>query len=86
MGSYNVLAGQVGISGHITIGDSSIFTAQTGVARSVEDNSVLSGTPEMDSGLWKKNYLLMLKFPEMVRTIKQLTREVEALKEASGKG
>ena len=86
MGSYNVLAGQVGISGHITIGDSSIFTAQTGVARSVEDNSVLSGTPEMDSGLWKKNYLLMLKFPEMVKTIKQLTREVEALKEASGKG
>ncbi len=85
MGSYNVLAGQVGISGHITIGDGSIFTAQTGVARSVADNSVLSGTPEMDSGLWKKNYLLMFKFPELVKTVKQLTKEVEALKEAAGK-
>lgn len=86
MGNYNVLAGQVGISGHITIGDGSIFTAQTGVARSVEDQSVLSGTPEMDSGLWKKNYLLMFKFPEFVKTVKQLTKEVEALKEAVGKG
>lgn len=80
MGSYNVLAGQVGIAGHITIGDGSIFTAQTGVARSVDDNSVLSGTPEMESGLWKKNYLLMHKFPELVKTVKQLSREVEELK------
>ena len=80
MGSCNVLAGQVGIAGHITIGDGSIFTAQTGVARSVKDKSVLSGTPEMESGLWKKNYLLMQKFPELVKTIKQLSREVEELK------
>ena len=80
MGNNNVLAGQVGIAGHITIGDGSIFTAQTGVARSVKDKSVLSGTPEMDSGLWKKNYLLMQKFPELVKTVKQLSREIEELK------
>jgi len=81
MGNYNVLAGQVGLAGHITVGNGSIFTAQTGVARSVKDNSVLSGTPEMDSGLWKKNYLLMFKFPELVKTVKKLSRELEELKQ-----
>jgi len=86
MGSYNVLAGQVGIAGHITIGDGSIFTAQTGVARSVKDNSVLSGTPEMDSGLWKKNYLLMHKFPEVNKVVKKLVKEVEELKKSEEKG
>jgi len=85
MGSYNVLAGQVGISGHITIGDGSIFSAQTGVARSVKDNSVLSGTPEMDSGLWKKNYLLMHKFPEVNKAVNKLVKEVEELKKSAEK-
>lgn len=85
MGNYNVLAGQVGLSGHITVGNGSIFTAQTGVARSVKDNSVLSGTPEMDSGLWKKNYLLMFKFPELVKTVKHLAKDFEELKESTGK-
>lgn len=80
MGSFNVLAGQVGIAGHLSIGDGSVFTAQTGVARSVKDNSVLSGTPEMESGLWKKNYLLLQRFPELVKTVKLLTKEVEKLK------
>ncbi len=85
MGNHNVLAGQVGIAGHITIGDGSVFTAQTGVARSVKDNSVLSGTPEMDSGLWKKNYLLMHKYPELVKSVRQLTSEIEELKEQINK-
>ncbi|MFZ0427640.1 MAG: UDP-3-O-(3-hydroxymyristoyl)glucosamine N-acyltransferase [Acidobacteriota bacterium] len=77
-----MLAGQVGVAGHLTIGDEVIATAQTGIARSVEAGSRISGTPEMDSGLWKKNYLLMHEFPELVKTVKRLVREVEELKAA----
>jgi UDP-3-O-[3-hydroxymyristoyl] glucosamine N-acyltransferase len=75
-----MLAGQVGVAGHLTIGDDVIATAQTGIARSVKAGSRISGTPEMDSGLWKKNYLLMQEFPELVKTVKRLAKEVEELK------
>ena len=75
-----MLAGQVGVAGHLTIGDDVIVTAQAGIGRSVEAGSRVSGSPEMDSALWKKNYLLMHDFPQLVKTIKRLAKEVEELK------
>jgi UDP-3-O-[3-hydroxymyristoyl] glucosamine N-acyltransferase len=81
VGSHVMLGGQVGIAGHLTIGDGVIATAQTGIARSVEAGARISGTPEMESGLWKKNYILMHGFPELVKTVKRLNEEVKRLKE-----
>ena len=80
IGNHVMLGGQVGIAGHLTIGDGVIATAQTGIARSVEPGSVISGTPEMNSSLWKKNYVLMHGFPELVKTVKQLRKELDQLK------
>ncbi len=80
------LAGQVGVAGHLEIGDGPVATARTGIGRSVKAGSVISGTPEMDTTLWKKNYLLMLKFPELVKTVKRLNREVEELKSRISEG
>jgi UDP-3-O-[3-hydroxymyristoyl] glucosamine N-acyltransferase len=81
VGSHVMLGGQVGIAGHLTIGDGVIATAQTGIARSVEPGARISGTPEMESSLWKRNYLLMHDFPDFVRTLKNLQREVDELKQ-----
>jgi len=78
--NHVMLAGQVGAAGHLTIEDGVIATAQTGIARSVRKGSIISGTPEMESGLWKKNYLLMHRFPELVKTVKQLRKEIDELK------
>ena len=80
VGNNVMLGGQVGIAGHLSIGDGVIATAQTGIARSVEPGSRISGSPEMESSLWKKNYILMHRFPELVKTVKQLRREVDELK------
>lgn len=80
VGSRVMLAGQVGIAGHLTVGDDVIATAQTGVARSVEAGSRISGTPEMESGLWKKNYLLLKDLPNLVKRLRQLEKEVERLR------
>ena len=82
--NHVMLAGQVGVAGHLTIEDGVIATAQTGIARSVAKGSVISGTPEMESGLWKKNYILMHGFPELVKTVKKLRKEVEELKDQFG--
>ena len=80
VGDHVMLGGQVGAAGHITIGDRAVATAQTGIARSVESGKMISGTPEMDSGLWKRNYLLMKEFPRLVDTIKRLEKEVAELR------
>lgn len=81
VGDHVMLAGQVGVAGHLTIGDKVLATAQTGIARSVQPGSRISGTPEMDSALWRKNYLLMHRLPEMVKTLKQLEKRVRELEE-----
>jgi UDP-3-O-[3-hydroxymyristoyl] glucosamine N-acyltransferase len=80
VGNRVFLAGQVGAAGHITIGDRVVAIAQTGIARSVEPGKIISGSPELDFNLWKKNYLLMQSFPELVQTVKQLKKEVATLK------
>lgn len=80
VGNRVMLGGQVGAAGHLSIGDRVVATAQTGIARSVEAGQVISGTPEMETSLWKKNYLLMHDFPQLVRTIRRLEKEVQALK------
>lgn len=80
VGNHVMLAGQVGAAGHLTIGDRVIATAQTGIARDVPPGARISGTPEMDSNLWKKNYLLMHEFPELVKTVKRLVKEVAELR------
>ena len=81
VGSRVMLAGQVGVAGHLRIGDDVIATAQTGIARSVKEGSRISGTPEMESGLWKKNYILMHNLQGLVKEVKQLRKELDALKE-----
>ena len=80
VGDHVMLGGQVGAAGHITIGDQVVATAQTGIARSVESGKMISGTPEMDSALWKRNYLLLKELPQLVDTIKRLEKEVTELR------
>lgn len=81
VGNRVMLGGQVGAAGHLSIGDEVIATAQTGIARSVEEGLRISGSPEMETSLWKKNYLLMHDFPQLVKTIRRLEKKVEELKE-----
>lgn len=79
VGRNVTLAGQVGAAGHLVIEDNVQATAQTGIARSVKQGRTISGTPEMDSVLWKKNYLLMQRFPEMNRRLRKLEKRVSQL-------
>jgi len=80
VGNRVFLGGQVGAAGHLTIGDGVVAIAQTCIPKSVEPGKIISGSPAMDLNLWKKNYILMLNFPELVQTVKRLAKEVEELK------
>ena len=81
VGDHVMLGGQVGTAGHITIGNRVVATAQTGIARSVDSGKTISGSPEMDSAMWKRNYILLKELPQFVDTIKRLEKEVAELQE-----
>ena len=85
VGDRVMLAGQVGVAGHLTIGDDVIATGQTGIGRSVKAGSKVSGSPEMDSGLWRRNYILLQHLPELVRSVRLLEKKVQELS-APGQG
>ena len=75
------LAGQVGVSGHITIGKGTIATAQTGIPNSVEPGSFISGYPAINNRDWLKSSAVFRKLPELRKAIADLDArlaEVEA--------
>ena len=54
-----MIGGQVGISGHLIIGNNVKIGAQAGVTKNIEDNFSVSGTPAVKlSDLFKKAVLL----------------------------
>ncbi len=82
VGDRVMLAGQVGVAGHLTIEDDVIATGQTGIGRSVKAGSKISGTPEMDSSLWRRNYVILQRLPGLVRTVRALQKELRELAES----
>lgn len=82
VGANCVLAGQVGIAGHIEIADGAIFGAQTGVANTVkEPNSIMQGYPAVPVGIFRRASVVYKNLPELQRTIHQLEKEIEKLKQ-----
>jgi UDP-3-O-[3-hydroxymyristoyl] glucosamine N-acyltransferase len=80
LGKNVLLAGQVGVSGHLTIHDNAVVYAQSGIGGDVAPGSVVSGSPAFDAALWRRAVAAFPKLPELFRTVRELKKEVEALK------
>jgi UDP-3-O-[3-hydroxymyristoyl] glucosamine N-acyltransferase len=78
------LAGQVGVAGHISIGDGVVATAQTGIPNSVDAGKVLSGYPAIDNRDWLKSSAVFSKLPELLKRVRELEREIQELKNRLG--
>jgi UDP-3-O-[3-hydroxymyristoyl] glucosamine N-acyltransferase len=79
-----LLAGQVGISGHLTIHDNAVVYAQSGIGGDVPAGSVMSGSPAFESRDWLRAVTAFPRLPELLRTMRQLERRLEALESRSG--
>ena len=79
IGKNVTLAGQVGMVDHINIGDNAIVIAQSGLTQDVEANAVVSGSPAVPHPVWLKIHASLPKLPELIRTIRQLEKRIEAL-------
>jgi len=69
-----LLAGQVGISGHLTIHEGAIVYAQSGVGHDVPANTRISGSPAFDASEWLRAITAFKGLPEILKTVRELKR------------
>lgn len=82
LGKSVLLAGQAGISGHLTIHDNAVVYAQAGIGGDVPAGELMAGSPAFDARTWRRAVAAFPQLPDMVKTLRELKRRVEALESA----
>ncbi len=80
-GDYVVMAGQVGVRDHVHIGDRASLGAKAGIKDDVPDGAHYLGVPATPE---REQFMLQAAFaklPELRRQVKELQRQIEALKQ-----
>ena len=67
-----MIAGQVGIVGHVTIGDRARLGAQAGVISDVPPDAEYSGYPARSHREQMRSYALFARLPELFERLKAL--------------
>lgn len=80
MGEWCICGGQAGISGHSTIGDRTTIGPQCGTIGSRKGGERLLGSPAMDAKEYIRATAYIKRLPDLEKKIKELTKELEALK------
>ena len=81
IGRNCMLGGQVGFAGHLSIADGCKIGAQSGIMSTIsEENSVLFGSPAMDSKMYMKSFVYFRKLPDLSKKLDDLAKSVESLK------
>ncbi|MBS1857602.1 MAG: UDP-3-O-(3-hydroxymyristoyl)glucosamine N-acyltransferase [Acidobacteria bacterium] len=76
-----VLAGQVGSSGHLTVHEGAVVYAQSGIGGDVEAGARISGSPAFAAGEWLRAVTSFPKLPELLKTVRELKKKVDELKQ-----
>src|SRR5690606_34294524 len=77
VGDWNMIGGQTGIVGHIQIGNKVRIQGQSGVNTSAADGEVLYGSPAMNAGDFRRNYVHFKNFTEIINRINILERNAK---------
>lgn len=80
IGQWCIFGGQAGISGHSTIGDHTTVGPQCGTIGSLKGGETVLGSPAIDAKEYIRLSAYMRRLPALDKKIKELTRELEALK------
>jgi UDP-3-O-[3-hydroxymyristoyl] glucosamine N-acyltransferase len=77
MGKNCILAGQVGSAGHIDLGDGVVVTAQSGLYTDAAAGTMWSGTPAMETKLYRRVFAALKRLPEIHRKVFGVAGEAE---------
>ncbi len=80
LGSGVVVGGQAGIIGHLHVGDGVRLGAKSGVMSDVPAGETLSGTPARPHADWLREEAALHRLPDLLKEVRRLRREIEALK------
>lgn len=80
IGEWCMIGGQAGVSGHCKMGDRTIVGAQCGIIGSRKGGETLLGSPAMDAKEYIRASAYLKKLPELDKKVKELMKEIEALK------
>ncbi len=80
----DVLAGQVGVAGHLRIGKGSMAAAGTGVTSDVEPGSRVAGHPPMPLEDWRRSQAALRHLPELRSLVRQMQKRIEELERSAG--
>jgi len=81
IGNHVRIGAAAGIKGHIDIGDGATIGAWAGVTKSVGPGKTVSGFPAMDHNLERRVLVAQQRTPALLRRVRQLERELQALKD-----
>jgi UDP-3-O-[3-hydroxymyristoyl] glucosamine N-acyltransferase len=71
-----MFGGQVGVAGHLTIGNNIKVQAQTGIGHRVKDGEKLYGSPAIDYGNYVKSYVHFKNLPKIVNQLNKLEKKI----------
>ncbi len=72
-----MIGGQVGIVGHLKIGDYVQIQAQSGVNNNVPDGAKMYGSPAFEASDFRKSYVYFRNFPTIVKKLEELEKEIK---------
>ena len=78
IGDDVMLGGQVGVTGHVTVGDRVKASAKTGVTGNVPADAFITGYPHMENLEWRKAYAVVRRLPELRKQLIELERRLAA--------
>jgi UDP-3-O-[3-hydroxymyristoyl] glucosamine N-acyltransferase len=74
LGNNTTLAGQVGLAGHLTLGNNVIVAAQSGVMHDIPDGGKWLGAPAQPDRQAKRQMIAIQQLPELIRRVQQLEK------------
>lgn len=81
VGEWCTMTGQVGIAGHLTVADRTVAAAQAGIAGSIrKPGQTIMGYPAFDAKVCSRAYIVFKHLPEMATQLRELQKDMDALK------
>ena len=81
IGRRVILAGQVGIAGHLKVGDDAVITAKSATSHDVAEKAVISGIPAFDNREWLRATAAFRRLGEFAKKLRDLSARVARLEE-----
>ena len=76
IGKWVRMGGQVGSAGHLTIGDGAQIAAQSGLSKSVPAGAIVSGSPALEIGLWRRVCAARHRLPELIHRVRRIEQHL----------